>query len=128
MSSTRVAALLTWAYGVGFGIPTIPVAVYLLRHGRLPTFFGFFPMYGGRWSSRFSDRTFVRLLIAFLLVLLVAAWTAWFMWNGSKAGALLNLLLLPIEAVFWFGFGLPIPWLIGIGRVVLLALGWSSLD
>jgi hypothetical protein len=33
-----------------------------------------------------------------------------------NAGAVLNLGLLPVEAVFWIGFALPVPWLFGIAR------------
>jgi hypothetical protein len=57
----------------------------------------------------------------------VAAWSAWLLWNGSRTGAVINLLLLPVEAIFWIGFALPIPWVIGITRVVLIAVAWSSL-
>jgi hypothetical protein len=35
---------------------------------------------------------------------------------------------LPIEAVFWLGFPLPIPWLFGAARAALLASAWKSLD
>jgi len=85
----HVAAVLTWIYAAAFGIPAIPDAVYLLRRGRLPTFLNLFPMYGGPWFSRVSHGTFAALLIGFLLVLLLAAWAAWLVWNGSKAGAVL---------------------------------------
>jgi len=54
MSQARIAAVLTWVYAAGFGISTIPVALYLAQRGTLPTFFGLFEMYGGPWSSRFS--------------------------------------------------------------------------
>jgi hypothetical protein len=57
MSQARIAAVLTWVYAAGFGISTIPVAVYLSRRGTLPTFFGLLEMYGGPWSSRVSQRT-----------------------------------------------------------------------
>ena len=36
--------------------------------------------------------------------------------------------LFPVEAIFWLGFALPIAWLIGIARAVLLVLAWTSLD
>ena len=39
----------------------------------------------------------------------------------------LTLVLLPVEAWFWFGFDLPIPKAIGVVRIVLLAIGWSAL-
>jgi hypothetical protein len=128
MSQARIAAvLLTWVYAAGFGISTIPVAVYLAQRGTLPTFFGLFEMYGGPWSSRFSHRTFVWLLIAFLIVAVAVAGAAWLVWKGSRIGGILALLLLPVEAVFWIGFALPIPWVLGALRAVLLVLAWRSL-
>ena len=127
MNNARIAAVLTWVYSAGFGLSTIPVAIHLLRRGRLPVFAGLFETYGGPWSARLQQRTFIVLLIAFLIVTLVAAWAAWLLWNGSKAGAVLALVLLPIEAVFWVGFALPIPWLIGVARVAFIALAWKGL-
>lgn len=127
MNNGRIAAVLTWVYSAGFGLSTIPVAIFLLRHRRLPVFAGLFESYGGPWSARLQPRTFTVLLMAFLVVTLVAAWTAWLVWNGSKAGAVLALVLLPIEAVFWIGFALPIPWLIGVARVVYVVLAWKAL-
>ena len=121
-------AILTWLYAAGFGITAVPVAVYLLRRGTLPEFFGFFPMYGGPWSSRLRDGPFAMLLIAFLMVTMVASWAAWLVWDGSEAGAMLSLVLFPVEAIFWLGFALPIAWVIGIARAVLLVLAWKSLD
>lgn len=127
MDSAQVFAIVTWVYAAGFGLTAIPVAVYLLQHGRLPTFFGLFPMYGGPWSLRLKESTFVLVLIAFVIVTLVVDWAAWRVWNGSKAGAMLSLAVMPVEVVFWLGFALPIPWLFGVARVVLLAVAWRSL-
>ena len=121
-------AVLTWFYAVAFGITAVPVALYVLRRGTLPEFFGLFPMYGGPWFSRLGHGMFALLLIAFLVVTLVASWAAWLVWDGSQAGAVLGLLLFPVEAVFWVGFALPIPWIFGIARAAFLALAWRSLD
>jgi hypothetical protein len=126
MRYARTAAVLTWVYAAGYGLSAIPVAVYLRRRGVLPDFFDLFTMYGGRWDREVPTGTFFVLLIAFLGVTVFAAATAWLLWRGAKAGAVLNLMLLPVEAVFWFGFALPIPWLIGIARTVLVALAWES--
>ena len=52
MNNVRIATVLTWAYSAGFGLSTVPVAIYLLRRGRLPVFAGFFETYGGPWSPR----------------------------------------------------------------------------
>jgi len=121
-------AILTWLYAAGFGVTAVPVAVFLLRRGTLPEFFGLFPMYGGPWSSRLRDGAFAMLLIVFLFLTMVASWAAWLVWDGSEAGAILCLVLFPVEAIFWLGFALPIAWLIGIARAVLLVLAWTSLD
>ena len=128
MNRARPAAVVTWVYVAAFGVPAIPVAIYLAQRGALPSFYGLFDMYGGPWSARFADGTLLWLLMAFLAVTLVAAWSAWLVWKGSRAGAILNLALLPIEAAFWIGFALPLPWLLGAARAALLIAGWKSLD
>jgi hypothetical protein len=128
LRKARAAAVTTWAYAVGFGVPAVPAGIYLLTQGRLPTFFGLFPMYGGPWSSRFKPGPFVGLLASFLVPTGVAAWSAGAVWRGRRAGALVNLAVLPLEAIFWVGFALPIPWAVGVARVALLAAGWRSLD
>jgi hypothetical protein len=128
MTNLQRAAVVMWFYAAGFGLFTIPVAIYLQQRGRLPSFFGLFDMYGGPWSARLLDDAFVLRLIAFLGVTLIVAWAAWLVWKGSTTGAILSLALLPIEAVFWLGFALPIPWVLGAARVVLLLLGWKSLS
>lgn len=128
MRNARVAAVLTWVYAAGFGLPTVPVAAYLLQHRKLPVFLGLFAMYGGPWSSQLDHATFVVLLIGFLTVTLLAAWAARLVWKGSKRGAVLSLALLPVEAVFWLGFALPFPWVSGIARALLVARAWKAFD
>ena len=128
MNSARAAAILTWIYAAGFGLATVPISIYLLRNGRLPTFLGLFEMYGGPWSASVSNNTLVVRLLAFLGLTLAAAWSAWLLWVGRKIGAVLNLAVLPAEAVFWIGFALPLPWLTGLARIALIAAAWRSLS
>ena len=125
--TARAAAAVTWVYAAGFGLPAPIVAAYLVREGRLPNFLGLFDMYAGPWSERLEQRTFVALLGAFLGVSAINAWSGWLIWRGRRSGAVLNLALLPVEAIFWVGFALPIPWLLGATRVGLLAASWKSL-
>jgi len=128
VKALQAEALMTWLYAAGFGGSTIPVAIYLARRGRLPTFFGLFEMYGGPWWSRYGRRTFTWFLLAFFFVAGLAAFAACLVWTASKLGAVVTLIVLPVEATFWFGFDLPIPKALGLLRVVLLTLGWSSLS
>ena len=125
--AARASAVVTWAYAAGFGLPTVPVAVYLIQRGRLPSFFGQFDMYRGPWASRLDDGPFVVLLVSFLPVTAGVAWAAWRVWRGSRRGAVLSLALMPVEAVYWLGFALPIPWVVWAARAALLAKAWRRL-
>lgn len=129
MNLARSDAIVTWAYAAGFGLPAIPIAIHHLQTGGgLPSFLGLFDMYGGRWSARYEPGIFAAFLVAFFLVTIVVAFSGWLLWQGSRVGAVLNLALLPVEVVFWLGFDLPVPWVIGVARVVLTLLAWRSLS
>jgi hypothetical protein len=39
----------------------------------------------------------------------------------------MSVALLPVEAVYWLGFALPIPWVLGASRVALVAASWKRL-
>jgi hypothetical protein len=94
--AARAAAIVTWIYAAGFG-GIVPVSVYLLKHGSLPSFFGLFDMYAGPWWSRFDDGTFAVLLISYLPVTAAAAYAGWQLWRGTRRGAVMSLALLPLE-------------------------------
>ena len=122
--AARAYAVLTWVYAAGFGGPAVPVSVYLLRRGSLPWFGDLFPMYGGPWSGRLRDGQFVGVLLGYLGLMVVVARAAGRVRHGSRRGAVISAGLLPVEAVFWLGFALPIPWVLGAARVALLAAAW----
>ena len=128
MNRSRTAALVTWAYAAMFGVPVVPVAIFLAEKGRLPSLWGLFDMYAGPWSFRFADDRVLALLLVYFGLVLAAVLSGWLLWEMRKAGAVLNLGLLPVEAVFWIGFALPLPWLFGIARVALVALAWPELS
>jgi len=129
--TARAAAVVTWFYVGGFGGFAIPVAVYLNRQDRLPTFLGLFQMYGGRWSAELSQAEFTSRLVAFAGLTALTGWSAWLLWRADSdrrrvQGGVLNVALLPVEAIFWVGFALPIPWLCGAARLGLIAASWLS--
>ena len=127
MTRSRTAAVVTWAYAAMFGLPAVPVAIFLAGQGRLPSLWGLFDMYAGPWSSFAVDRL-IALLLVYSGLVMAAVFSAWLLWQRSGAGAVLNLGLLPAEAVFWVGFALPVPWLFAIARVALVALAWPELS
>lgn len=120
--------MVTWAHVAMFGVPAIPVAIFIAENGRLPSLWGLFDMYAGRWSSHFADDRMIALLLVYAGMALAAVMSGWLLWKLRTAGAVLNLGLMPIEAVFWIGFALPIPWLFGIARVALVCLAWPELS
>lgn len=127
LTTVRGAAVLLWVVAAGFGLPALLVARHLLERRELPMFFGLFRMYGGGLFERFSPEAFAILLAVFAGLSAVEAVAGWMLWNGSRAGGVLALALLPFEIVFWAGFAVPIPPIGAIVRLGLLAAGWGSL-
>jgi hypothetical protein len=56
------------------------------------------------------------------LKLLAAYWT----WGQRMDGPALQLILLGISAIFWYGFTLPFGPPLGLIQVVLMALSWMA--
>ena len=128
MKRPRRVAVVTWAYAAMFGVPAVPVAFFLAKEGRLPSLWGLFDMYAGPWSSSFTDDRVIGLLLVYSGVVLAAVFSGCLLWQMRRSGAVLNLMALPAEAVFWVGFALPVPWLFGIARVALVSLAWPELS
>ena len=105
----RGAAVVCWVYAAGFGLPALPIAAYALRERELPWFGDLFPMYGGPWWGRLSPEAFAATLVGYAGVTAAVAGAGWLMWQGRRSGAVLAVAMIPIEAVFWYGYALPIP-------------------
>ncbi|MDQ2915533.1 MAG: hypothetical protein M3T56_20095 [Chloroflexota bacterium] len=127
MLALKASALLMWLVAVGFGGPTPFVANYLLRERKLPIFMGLFPAYGGGFFERWSPEIFAVLLGLFGALSALELFAGVLLWQGEPLGAVVTLALLPIEIVFWAGFAVPIPPLLGVARIALLWAGWSAL-
>jgi len=120
----RTSAVLMWVVAAAFGLPAVPVAVYLLRHGQLPWFGDLFPMYGGPIDAWVGTTGYAVLILLFGILTLIEAAIAALLWNGRPAGAVLSLALLPVEIAFWAGFALPIPPLVAAVRLTITLLAW----
>ncbi len=62
--------------------------------------------------------------MAFLIHSVLAGLAGRWLWKGRRRGAVLALVLLPVGAVFWWGFALPYPPLFALARTVLILRGW----
>lgn len=127
MVALKVSAVLMWLVAAGFGLPAPFVAFHLLRERSLLWFMGLFPMYGGGFFDRRSPEAFTALLGLFFALSAGEAFAAWLLWHGEGVGAAMTLALLPVEALFWLGFAVPVPPILAVVRLAALAVGWSSL-
>ena len=122
----RLASILQWVTAVGFGV-FCPTAIWSLSHGNgVPIVMGF-PAYGNGPFERIGIRSTASLVAAFLVVCVLEGVSAWMLWGGSRSGAILAMVLIPIGAVFWWGFALPYAWILEAAIGVLILLGWSTL-
>jgi hypothetical protein len=121
----KIAALLAWASGLGFGIPDVYAIWHLLNRGDIAVFMGF-PTYGRGPFEDFGLTTTVPLLVLFLLVCAAECAAGWLLWGGRRGGAVLALALLPVEVVFWVGFSLPFGPIAALVRTALILASRSS--
>jgi hypothetical protein len=112
----KTASVMCWVTGLGFGLPGVYGIAHLARTGRIAHFMGF-PAYGEGPFERVRIRTSVPLLSAFVGVCAAECVAGRLLWQGRRSGAVLSLALLPLEAVFWIGFALPIPPLFAAARI-----------
>lgn len=121
----RAAAILQMFIAVGIGVFCIPAIRNLAMGGDIPIVMGL-PAYGRGPFERVGIPTTVPLLAAFLLVCILEGVAAALLWGGYKSGAILSLVLLPVGAVFWWGFELPIPPIFAMVWTILILLNWRA--
>jgi hypothetical protein len=114
---TRIAAVLAWLAGFGFGLPGAYGAAYLTSHGEVWKLFGF-PTYGGGPFESWGLPTLL-VQMAFVLVCVAELFMGNLLWLGRPAGRTMSLTLLPVELFFWFGFALPFGFVLGAARAAL---------
>lgn len=127
MNSLRSSAVLLLINGVGFGLPCV-LAIRNLLGGRGIPFIMGFPAYGRGPFERIGIATTVPLVAAFLIVCSLEIAAGGLLWSTDKIGAVLALVLVPLGAVFWWGFALPIPPIFALVRTVLIVLNWRYLS
>jgi hypothetical protein len=122
----RIASLCAWGIGLGFALPAPWVIRRLLASGNLPMLLGF-RAYGGGPFERLGPRAMIALLLPFMLACAFECAAGLLLWGNHRSGAILALVMLPICAVFWWGFALPFPPLFALVRTALILLAWTSL-
>jgi hypothetical protein len=108
-----------WLVGV------VPTLYYAFTRRVLPTLGGM-RLLGGPFEKLGLDS----LIVAGMLYIVVSGLkilAAYWLQNARMDGAVLELILLGLSAIFWYGFGLPLGPLLGIMQVGLLVFSWSAL-
>ena len=117
----RLAAVLAWVSGVGFGVPAVFGLRYFTQHHEVWTFMGF-PTYGGGPFERWDIPTSVPLLSGLIAVCAAEVAIGFLLWAGKTSGLWMALALLPFELVYWIRFALPFGPILGVVRTVLVII------
>jgi hypothetical protein len=123
------ASILCFIHAVGWPIGLASPIVYMIRHHAFQV-------------RTFGDRQFeglagpfavlgvdgvILLALLFIAINLMFILAGYWLWKSQQKGGILTISLLALSAVFWWGFGLPIPPIVGLLLAGLLAIGWKSL-
>lgn len=126
MSNPLVSALTIFMLidALGWAIGVLLVLRYTLIHGDLPMTFGFRAL-----SGPFEALGINALIVAgmiFVVISLLKLLAAYWTWGYRMDGPVLQLILLSISAIFWYGFALPFGPPVGLIQIVLMALSWKA--
>jgi hypothetical protein len=127
MANTLRAALVVLIYltGIGWAIGSAIPLYLLFQRGALPRV-GPIPLLGGRFE-RLGQGAFISAGLVFVVVSALRILAAYWLSLGRVDGAVLELILLGLSAIFWYGFELPLGPIFAITEVVLLVLVWGTL-
>ena len=124
-SLTTVLSVVVYIDAFGWLIGVIPTLYYAFSHRTLPTVGGI-RLLGGPFETLGIEALIVAGIV-YVVVSALKIMAAYWLWNSRKDGAVLELILLSLSIVFWYGFALPFGPPLGITQVVLLALVWRTL-
>jgi hypothetical protein len=111
---------------LGGSIGILLPAYYIYKHRTFPVVLGI-KLLGGGPFEKLGIETVIITGITFAVVSILKLLAAYWLWDFRMDGAVLELILLGISAIFWYGFELPLGPLLGAAQVILLILSWSSL-
>ena len=110
-------------------ISTFGVAA-TLRHAlvnkSLPSFFGLFRMLSGPFEA-LGIEGLINAGLVFVAISALKYLSAYWLWNGLHDGAVLQLILLGVSVIYWYGFAVPYGLVLGMPQFILIALVWKDL-
>jgi len=127
MRTPLITALVVLIFIDALGWPAgvLPTLRYALTHRSLPTVAGI-RLLSGPFEALGIDSMIVAGLL-FVAISVLKLLSAFWLWNMRLDGAVLELILLGLSGVFWYGFALPFGPPGGIAQIILIALAWKNL-
>lgn len=122
---TKTLIVIVCIDAVGWIVGVLPTLYYALTRRSLPTLAGIRLMSGP--FERLGLEGLIVAGIVFVVVSALKVLAAYWLGLARRDGAVLELILLGLSVIFWYGFALPFGPLLGLPQVVLLALTWPSL-
>jgi hypothetical protein len=119
-------SLLVLFDGASWALGAIPTLHYAFIHHVLPTIGGI-RLLGGPFEGLGLEALIV-VGVVFVVVSALKLFAAYWIWNARKDGAVLELILLGVSTIFWYGFALPLGPTEGVAELVLIALVWKGLS
>jgi hypothetical protein len=123
--STALSILIIFD-GVSWALGALPALYYAFTRHDLPTVAGIKLLNGP-----FAKLGLEGFIVAGLMFVVVSGFkllAAYWIWHSRKDGAVLQLILLGLSTIFWYGFALPLGPIEGIAEVVLLVMVWKGLS
>lgn len=119
LSSVVYIDAFMWLVGM---VPTLYLA---LTQKSLPTIGGI-RLLGGPFEELGIDALIVA-GIGYIIVSALKILAAYWLGQSRQDGAVLEIILLGLSVIFWYGFELPLGPIFGIIQAVLLVFAWKSL-
>ena len=117
--------VLIYLNSLGWAIGSVIPLYLLFTRGSLPRV-GPIILLGGRFQ-KLGDGAFMAAGLVFVVVSALRALGAYWLSLGRLDGAVLELILLGLSAIFWYGFELPLGPIGGVIHLVLVVLVWGTL-
>ena len=124
-SLTTVLSIVVYIDAFMWLVGMVPTLYIALTQKRLPTLTGM-RLLGGPFEKLGIDALIVA-GIGYIIVSALKILAAYWLGQSRQDGAVLEIILLGLSAIFWYGFELPLGPILGIIQVVLLVLAWKTL-
>ena len=108
-------------------VVVVAILRYALVNKRLPMVAGRFHALSGPFEALGIDALIATGLV-FVAVSAMKFLAAYWLWNGRLDGAVLELILLGVSSIFWYGFAIPYGPVLGVPQIILMALVWPDLS